>query len=212
MNEEIKTNATIVGYIEKNNENNHKKPPISKGKKKIFKDHINIFKVALYMLKNKKGNKKKQLSSSISGVTNATLTNFVGKIRPLHYQSSIGGMSPPPPLDQAGWEATKVIQGTPANEAFEASPYHPKYASSLSSSSSSRRGMSSYASAQSLYDLDDHNYNDDDQMEKIYDDDEDEDEDEDAYHDGLEGDEMIDFKADVFIAKFYKQMRLQDKS
>ncbi|CAO2826612.1 unnamed protein product [Amaranthus hypochondriacus] len=207
MNEEIKTNATIVGYIEKNNENNHKKPPISKGKKKIFKDHINIFKVALYMLKNKKGNKKKQLPSSISGVTNATLTNLVGTIRPLHYQSSIGGMSPPPPLDQAGWKVTKVIQGTPANEAFEASPYHPKYASSLSSSSSSGRGMSSYASAQSLYDLDDHNH-DDDEMGKI----DDEDEDEDAYYDGLEGDEMIDFKADVFIAKFYQQMRLQDKN
>ncbi|CAI0469772.1 unnamed protein product [Linum tenue] len=55
--------------------------------------------------------------------------------------------------------------------------------------------MSQYASANSLADLDE----------------KEEEEHGDCYYDGVEGDEMIDSKAEEFIARFYHQMRLQDQ-
>ncbi|CAL1398703.1 unnamed protein product [Linum trigynum] len=57
--------------------------------------------------------------------------------------------------------------------------------------------MSQYASANSLADLEEEE--------------EEEEEHGDCYYDGVEGDEMIDSKAEEFIARFYHQMRLQDQ-
>ena len=67
-------------------------------------------------------------------------------------------------------------------------------------SSSSSSGISGYASAMSLRDLDHH-----------YDDDEDDDDDVDCYSDVEEGDEMIDEKAEEFIVRFYAQMKMQNQ-
>lgn len=65
-------------------------------------------------------------------------------------------------------------------------------------SSSSSSGISGYASAMSLRDLD-HHYDDD------------EDDEVDCYSDIEEGDEMIDEKADEFIVRFYAQMKMQNQ-
>ncbi|CAH8305320.1 unnamed protein product [Eruca vesicaria subsp. sativa] len=68
-------------------------------------------------------------------------------------------------------------------------------------SSSSSSGISGYASAMSLRDLDHH-----------YDEDEDEDDDDaDCYSDVEGGDEMIDEKAEEFIVRFYAQMKMQNQ-
>lgn len=65
-------------------------------------------------------------------------------------------------------------------------------------SSSSSSGISGYASAMSLRDLDHH-----------YDDEDEDDDDVDCYSDVEEGDEMIDEKAEEFIVRFYEQMKMQ---
>ena len=67
--------------------------------------------------------------------------------------------------------------------------HSPTYQSGASSSSSSEDGMSCYASAVNLQELNKDNDEDDE------------------YEDG--GDEMIDAKAEEFIAQFYQQMKLQ---
>jgi hypothetical protein len=69
--------------------------------------------------------------------------------------------------------------------------------SGASSSSCSEASVSRYASAANLEELDRS---------------EDEDDDHEAYRDCNGGDEMIDVKADVFIARFYEQMKLQRMS
>ncbi|XP_059436218.1 uncharacterized protein LOC132169155 [Corylus avellana] len=67
--------------------------------------------------------------------------------------------------------------------------------SGASSSSCSEASVSRYASAANLAELDRSEDDDDDDHE--------------AYRDCSGGDEMIDVKADVFIARFYEQMKLQ---
>lgn len=60
--------------------------------------------------------------------------------------------------------------------------------------------MSQYASANNLQELyGENNINDDDEEE----------EDPDQAFDAMGGDDMIDAKAEIFIAQFYEQMRLQ---
>ncbi|XP_021770455.1 uncharacterized protein LOC110734600 [Chenopodium quinoa] len=198
------TNNSNVGSPNKNNDhyyNRHKKPPTSKNKKKMFKGSLmNVIKVVLYMLRRKGDKTGKKLSPSLSTATNTSLTNFVGAFRPFHLQRDNGDMTSTP--------HPQLLFSRHDDEVIEASPYHSKYDASSSPSSmrssSSRGDMSRYASAQSLNDLDN------------VEEDEDSDEEEgmmidgDAFYDGLEGDEMIDHKADKFIAKFYQQMRLQN--
>ncbi|XP_021836191.2 uncharacterized protein [Spinacia oleracea] len=232
MSETTKTNDNIIRYTKKSYDDYdyHKKPPIRRFKGSL----MNVIKMALYMLR-RKGDKtnKKTLSPSLSlpPTTNVTLTDLVGAIRPFHLQRDVGGgISPPPPPTQLHLppgngvaEVVVVVPPPPTqlhlpggdgvvvvapDEISQASSYHPKYAASSSSSRSSSLGggemiMSSrYTSAQSLYDLDNHDDEDEDEDDMMLND-------EDAYYDGLEGDEMIDDKADKFIAKFYQQMRLQ---
>ncbi|XP_021768584.1 uncharacterized protein LOC110732904 [Chenopodium quinoa] len=194
-----------VGYPTNNNNdhyyNHHKKPPTSKNKTNMFKGGLmNVIKVVLYMLRRKSDKTGKKLSPSLSTATNTSLTNFVGAFRPFHLQRDVGGMTSSSPHPQ-------ILFSRHDDEVIEASPYHSKYDASSSSSSSSRssssRGdMSRYASAQSLNDLDNVDEDSDEEEGMMIDGD--------AYYDGLEGDEMIDDKADKFIAKFYQQMRLQN--
>ncbi|KAF8112925.1 hypothetical protein N665_0058s0026 [Sinapis alba] len=65
-------------------------------------------------------------------------------------------------------------------------------------SSSSSSGITGYASAMSLRDLD-HHYDHED------------DDDVDCYSDVEEGDEKIDEKAEEFIVRFYEQMKMQNQ-
>jgi len=199
--EATNTNSDI-GYPTNNNNdhyyNHHKKPSTSKNKKNVFKGGLmNVIKVVLYMLRGKGDKTGKKLSPSLSTATNTSLTNFVGAFRPFHLQRDVGGMTSSSPHPQLRLFSRRD------DEVIEASPYHSKYdASSSLRSSSSRGDMSRYASAQSLNDLDNIAEDSDEEEGMMIDGD--------AYYDGLEGDEMIDDKADKFIAKFYQQMRLQN--
>ncbi|MCD7453850.1 hypothetical protein HAX54_022346 [Datura stramonium] len=108
---------------------------------------------------------------------------LVGCMRPLHLQDNQSPPSPhplPPP--------------SPSVESCEhfSSPYSP----SLSTSSAGT--MSQYASANNLQELFGEN-----------DDDDEEEEDPDQVFDAIGADEMIDVKAENFIAQFYEQMRRQ---
>ncbi|CAN1352989.1 hypothetical protein LINPERPRIM_LOCUS43004 [Linum perenne] len=60
--------------------------------------------------------------------------------------------------------------------------------------------MTPYASANNLLDLD------------KWEEENDQEEENDNYYDGIEGDVMIDSKAEEFIARFYQQMMLQDET
>ncbi|GAB2298385.1 hypothetical protein Dimus_032450 [Dionaea muscipula] len=154
-----------------------KKPPQcvpSKKQKHSAFDHL--IKAALFILRGK-GKKSKSFTAS------STFAKLFFSVRPLHLQDNTL-QSPPPP---------------PPPPALEEVPFIPLHevgsSSSLSSAASSSGGMSRYASAQNLQDLD--NEEEDEEIEN------------DAYFDGIEGDEMIDAKAEEFIAHFYQEMRLQ---
>ncbi|XP_073310987.1 uncharacterized protein [Primulina huaijiensis] len=112
-------------------------------------------------------------------------TKLVDSVRPLHSQENIP--SPPPSVTS------------------ESSPTRPYAAENMKemippaspAASSSAGTMSQYASAASLRDLVDSS--------------DDEEEDPDEVFDALCGDDMIDAKAEEFIAQFYQQIRLQNK-
>ncbi|KAH0641214.1 hypothetical protein KY285_037800 [Solanum tuberosum] len=113
---------------------------------------------------------------------------LVGSMRPLHLQDN---QSPPSPHDP---QPPPPVKSTSLPVEFS------EHFSSLYSptpSTSSIGTMSQYASANNLQDL----YNDDDEEE--------EEEDPDQVFDAIGGDDMIDAKAENFIAQFYEQMRLQ---
>ncbi|GAB4841741.1 hypothetical protein Ancab_022463 [Ancistrocladus abbreviatus] len=145
---------------------------------------VHLFRAALFMLRGK--NKK-----SKSLATNPTLTRFFGSARPLHIPAP--GLPSPPP-------AASMIRVKSIDEMSESSdrvaPNTPFHESSSAYSSAVSDQMSRYASAMNLQELDDDGGCD-------------EETDNDGYYDGIEGDEMIDAKAEEFIAQFYQQMRLQ---
>lgn len=183
MSEEVK-NATSA------------KPPAMNDKKmkKKKSGSFGIFKAALFMLKKKNGNKSSKNSiAKQDAAETANWTKLVDSMRPLHLQeanamspaSSVSGDESPPSL--------AVVEDVMAQ---------PPYSPSAASTSTSTGTMSKFASAQSLRDLycssDDENEDDDG------------DDDPDAMFDALGGDEMIDAKADEFIARFYKQIHMQN--
>ncbi|KAL8527266.1 hypothetical protein ACS0TY_005224 [Phlomoides rotata] len=91
------------------------------------------------------------------------------------------------------------VQEMPQSPSYQISPspameYFPMPSSPAPSTSGT---MSQYASAQNLRDLDNCD---------------DEDEDPDEVFDAITGDELIDAKAEEFIAQFYKQIQMQNTS
>ncbi|KAL3652911.1 hypothetical protein CASFOL_002592 [Castilleja foliolosa] len=162
-------------------------------RKKKKSGAFGIFKAALLIFRKRQGQKssaKINLKPEQDGPTtnnpNPNWTKLVDSVRPLHVQESTQSppQSPVAPAEEAGDEIREMIVPTsPAGS---------------SSSGSTCRGMSKYASAASLLDLD----NSSDEEE----------EDPDEVFDALTGDEMIDAKAEEFIAQFYKQMQLQRTS
>lgn len=90
------------------------------------------------------------------------------------------------------------VQETPQSPMYQMSPASDDFPSPASPAPSSSCGtMSQYASALNLRDLDNCD---------------DEEEDPDEVFDAITGDEMIDAKAEEFIAQFYKQIQLQNTS
>ena len=172
--EQKASNFTI--NIDPNPENNIKTKQVSEREKKK-RGPMHLVKVALFMIRTRKSNKPKPLP-----VSKDSWKGLVASMRPLHLQSDQS--SPPPAIV----EAPKPIVTSPMVEYFE-DLHSPTYQSGASSSSSSEDGMSCYASAVNLQELNKDNNEDDE------------------YEDG--GDEMIDAKAEEFIAQFYQQMKLQ---
>lgn len=92
------------------------------------------------------------------------------------------------------------VQDTPQSPMCQMSPMSDYFPSPASPAASSSCGtMSQYASALNLRDLDNC-------------DDENEEGDPDEVFDAITGDEMIDAKAEEFIAQFYKQIQIQNTS
>ncbi|KAL7112562.1 hypothetical protein ACP275_04G009800 [Erythranthe tilingii] len=212
------------------------KPPLVNAERKKKKSGaFGIFRAALLMLRKRPGEKKaakKTVSKQKSTASNGSWAKLVGSMRPLSGLQEAPESSPlhqptpvaaaaddgetNPPQKQASAVADEGAiedeQTIPAQKSASASPdpaeisseetisaASPAASSSSSSSSSSRGTMSQYASAASLRDL--YNSSDDEDEEE---------EDPDEVFDAITGDEMIDAKAEEFIAQFYKQIQLQN--
>ncbi|CAK9310151.1 unnamed protein product [Citrullus colocynthis] len=157
---------------------------------------VQIFKVVLFMLRRRQSKKPKV--SVDMGSEKGLWRRLLGSIRPLHIQ---GNKSPP----TVARVDMSLAPSKPKKEVFEGalmplpSP-SPSPSPSLSSSSFSRTsrsssfGTSQYASATNLQELDDNIDGNNDKS---------------AMEDDNGGDEMIDAKAEEFIAQFYEQMRRQ---
>ncbi|PIN01023.1 hypothetical protein CDL12_26476 [Handroanthus impetiginosus] len=177
------------------------KPPVNVETKKKKRGAFGIFSAALFMLRKRPGEKgaKKSITNQNSTASNANWTKLVGSMRPLCLQetpqspTAAAAAQTPQPADETTKEIIQLQKQPSAAESIEemispASPF----------STSSSGTMSQYASAASLQDL--YNCSDD------------EDEDPDEVFDAITGDEMIDAKAEEFIAQFYKQIQLQNSA
>lgn len=176
-------------------------PPVAASKKKSG-GAMHLIKVALFMLRRRPSKSKPVEMVASRG----TLNRLVGSMRPLHLQSGSPRHSTNSnnSIDQKQPYYDGVILASTQQQ-----PMSPA-ASSASSSSSSAGGMSRYASVGNLTELESRyasavNLRDLDSSCE----DEDEDEDSEYGYDENGGDEMIDVKAEEFIAHFYAQMRLQ---
>lgn len=169
-----------------------KKLPQAMPKKK--RGAMHLLRTALFIIRRGSGKKSKpaiQIEVAASGVLN----KVVGSMRPLHmqgHQSPLREAAAPAPvltLPSPGEHFVDVLPASPVSTL--ARPYSPSH-SSTSGGSTSR-----YASAVNLQEL----------AEGESDDDED---DEGSAYDANGGDDMIDAKAEEFIAQFYQQMRAQN--
>ncbi|CAK9185803.1 unnamed protein product [Ilex paraguariensis] len=133
------------------------------------------------LLMLRRGSKGKPKPVQVEVASNGNWKQIVGSIRPLHLHDHL---SPP----------SSIMEGPPSPivEQFEdmIAPASP------SPSSSSGGTMSQYASANNLQELDKDEESGDDDPDEVF--------------DAIRGDEMIDSKADEFIAQFYQQMKLQN--
>ncbi|XP_022998628.1 uncharacterized protein LOC111493213 [Cucurbita maxima] len=170
-------NNNLVG----NNGNNGVAPPKNTTTKK--NKSLNILRVALMLLRRRSS---KPNAASVEVASKGMWNRLVASIRPLHVQSNHSPQHPQPIIVPSFPDAT--LRTSPSIDCFE---------DVKSSSASSVDGMSRYASAINLQELDqnneDDNDNDNEAEPKM-------DEDENA-------DDMIDAKAEMFIAQFYEQIR-----
>ncbi|XP_022152757.1 uncharacterized protein LOC111020397 [Momordica charantia] len=149
-----------------------------------------IFKVAFFMLRRRQSKKSKV--SVDMGPDKGMWRRLLGSMRPLHIHDN----------EESAPVATveSVTPSTKSKEDFEdalpmALPSPSPLSSSSPTSRSSSFNTSHYVSAANLQDLDDIGNDDNDDQRSTRDD--------------GEGDEMIDAKAEEFIAQFYEQMRRQ---
>ncbi|KAI3425473.1 uncharacterized protein J3R85_010201 [Psidium guajava] len=170
------------------------KPPPAPIKKK--RGAMHLLRAALFMIRRGSG-KKSKTSLQIEVGANGMLNKVVGSMRPLHMQShdsplheaAAAAPSPVLALPSPGEHFVDVLPASPMSAMSR--PYSPSHSST--SGSTSR-----YASAVNLHELVEGDS-----------DDEDEDEDDGVYG-ANGGDDLIDAKAEEFIAQFYQQMRAQN--
>ncbi|KAL9669813.1 hypothetical protein QQ045_007362 [Rhodiola kirilowii] len=188
-------------------------PTDAKMKQIKMRRTTNIFKVALFMLRRGKKSSKSSMHTDVA--SKGLWRKLLGATRPLHLEDKKSS-SPSAPHPAATKAATIVpeddqppqpaplalINVEPAFITVEEEktivplPRDNPQGSPSSASTSSGCEESRYASALNLRELD------------ICD--EEDDEEEDCQFDDSAGDSMIDVKAEMFIAQFYEQMRLQN--
>lgn len=208
----------------------HNDPKIQNINGGTKKKRFSIFKTAMVLLRNRPNEKPKAMMNIFNvpkcndnSKSDEKWKKFVGSIRPLHMQDIISTPPQSPVPDKAFCvPLTSTMSERSEDEFFASSPAlsttswgTPSYASTnnlqdlagsgiikKSTSTNSLRkmsdNMSRYASALNLHDLDI-----DEDIE------EDGEDDDDNVLENCEADNMIDAKADDFIAKFYEQMRSQ---
>ncbi|KAJ0053230.1 hypothetical protein Pint_00902 [Pistacia integerrima] len=155
---------------------------LRKSKKKMG-GVVHFVRLALYMLRRK--SKKSKASMEVDVSSTGPWTEVLASMRPLHAGSS----QCPPPSDE-------MPMSVPMIEKFEdvlTPPLSPAPTKTLAPPCESDDGMSQYASAQDLQELDTATTADDNEE-----------------NNDNGGDEMIDVKAEEFIAQFYEQMRIQN--
>ncbi|XP_022155315.1 uncharacterized protein LOC111022447 [Momordica charantia] len=145
------------------------------------KRNVNILKVVLMLVCR---------SPAKSNATNVApkgmWKRLIDSMRPLHLQSN---QSPEQTLSLPSTAPKSPLHNSPSVENFE-DVLSPSFSPNIVElSPSSIDNMSRYASAVNLQELDEDNNN--------------------GKANVNDGDEMIDAKAEVFIAQFYEQMRLQ---
>ncbi|XP_030532742.1 uncharacterized protein LOC115742529 [Rhodamnia argentea] len=171
------------------------KPPPVPTKKKHGAMHL--LRAALFMIRRGSG-KKSKTSLQIEVGANGMLNKVVGSMRPLHMQSHES------PLHEAAAVPAAAVLALPSPgdhfvDVFPASPMSAPSRPYSPSHSSTSGSTSRYASAVNLQEL-----------VEGESDDEDEDEDDGGIYCTNGGDDMIDAKAEEFIAQFYQQMKAQN--
>lgn len=124
--------------------------------------------------------RRSEKSKSVNMASRGLWKRLVGSMRPLHLQGNTPAPAPPAIEQEPNM--------TPKTELYEDVQFGPVSPRGAASSSSSVDSMSRYASAVNLQELDPTNGDEDDEED---------------------GDEMIDAKAEQFIAQFYEQIKLQ---
>ncbi|XP_022769522.1 uncharacterized protein LOC111313051 [Durio zibethinus] len=162
---------------------------------------MRFLKAVLYMLQSKSSKSKSQ-SIQVNVASNFSWKGLVGSMRPMHLQSN---QSPPPPIDAkpaimpelepiSVGEQTEEPITPPLSPMTYFSPQSPS--SSISSTYGSANDLTQYDSPsnQEIHVIK--------LCEGITE--------QECRYDDEAGDEMIDAKAEEFIANFYHQMRLQN--
>lgn len=178
--------------------------PEPKTNVKKRKSSNNFFKVALFMMR---GHSRKSKMLPVDNESRSIWRRLVGSMRPMHLQSNQS--SPPQKIDKGDNQKMVISIENASNEndniqsedGFDSasefpSPASSRYASAVGLSEMvnlSSQVSSRYASAVGLSEM----VEEEKESEK------------EKENEEGEGDEMIDAKADEFIAQFYKQMKLQ---
>ncbi|KAI4341666.1 hypothetical protein MLD38_026360 [Melastoma candidum] len=171
-----------------------KNVPIVNGAKKK-RGGISLLRAAMHMLHRRPSGKKLKKPIYAEVASAEVLNKVVGSMRPLHAQ---GDESPPnsaaPVIVMSSFHSpTEQFEDVPQSPASVIVPPSPDH-----SSTTSEGGTSRYASALNLQELDAAG--------------DEENENKEGGEDNRGGDEMIDLKADEFIARFYQQMRIQNQN
>ncbi|PON61670.1 cotton fiber protein [Parasponia andersonii] len=177
-------------------------PPTPPAKNRRGAAHL--IKVALYMIRRRSRKSNKSVDMASGGMWN----RLVGSMRPLHHLHSHSSPNLLALKNELHDHDHDVIISS-----VQAAPMSPGASSITTSSSSDQDGMSRYASAANLQELDTEsryasavNLRD---LDHETDESESEDHHQTTSYDENGGDEMIDAKAEEFIAQFYEQIRLQ---
>ncbi|KAF3436516.1 hypothetical protein FNV43_RR23608 [Rhamnella rubrinervis] len=168
----METKSTAVAITANNNKNVNANVNIDEVAAKKRRGGVRLLKVALFMIR-----RRSEKSKSVDVASRGLWKRLVGSMRPLHLQ---GNPASPPPVIK------NEPNMTPRSELYEDVQLGPHSPRGAMSSASSEDGMSRYASAVNLQELDPTNGEDE-----------------------IDGDDMIDAKAEEFIAQFYEQMKLQ---